>query len=135
MYEIVPSNIFATNIIPEFATNIIPKSQKEDMLTNEEEEYDEAFLQALNQDAFIHIQEIVRHANALKKSGQMIPLLLVLERLLKAHTQELEQQISTIHIDEKYKITLPEFNHQSVQLNHLTKVVYVFFCSQKKAYF
>lgn len=83
----------------------------------------------LDDDAKDKIREIQVQLMELKKSGQLLFALPILKNILKSEASKVNlSNVSTILIDDEYRIILPSFNNLEIQLSHLTKTVYILFC-------
>ena len=84
-------------------------------------------LENVDQETKDKINQIETQLKQLKKSGQLLLVLPVLQELLSEHTEINLNTVSQIHIDSNYSITLPSFNNLEVKMSHLTKSVYILF--------
>ena len=89
-------------------------------------------LENVDQETKDKINQIETQLKQLKKSGQLLLVLPVLQELLSEHAEINFNTVSQIHIDSNYSITLPSFNNLEVKMSHLTKSVYVLFYENPK---
>ncbi len=92
------------------------------------ENYETSLEEKLDEETRKHIEEIKLKIESLKKSGQILYALPLLQKALRELENEIDiTSLSEVKVDEEYNIVLPGFNNLIIPLSHLTKVVYVLF--------
>ena len=99
-----------------------------------DEDSDEPFIE-IDADAQKIIDWIDLKLEELKETGKLFAVAPKIQELLKIHFNSVtteDKQISTLIVTEDYKIYLPEYNNMEVELNHLTKAIYILFLKHSK---
>ncbi len=99
-----------------------------------EEDSNEPFIE-IDADAQKIIDWIDLKLEELKATGKLFAVAPKIQELLKTHFNNVvteDKKISPIVIKEDYKIILPEYNNMEVELNHLTKAIYILFLKHNR---
>jgi len=81
----------------------------------------------LDDDTKDSVQQIVEKLNSLHENGKFITALPFLQKQIQHLTEKQEIKLSSVFIDQDFKILLPEFGNREIKLSHLTKSVYLLF--------
>lgn len=83
----------------------------------------------LDEETKNHIDTIFKKLRIINNSGQFITVLPLLERYLEKYKRSNSHQLSTLYIDEDYRIFLKDYDKE-VKLSHLTKSLYFLFLAK-----
>lgn len=90
--------------------------------------YEDSLKEKLDEETLQFVLGIKEKIEGLKKSGQLLYALPLLQKTLKDIENQIDvTSLKEIKIDDDYNVVLPEFNNLIIPLSHLTKVVYILF--------
>ena len=73
------------------------------------------------------VNAIIDKFNILKKNGNFINVLPIIEDYIKENNYKNIEDLSPIFIDDDYRMYLTEYNNLEIKLSHLSKCVYLLF--------
>lgn len=90
--------------------------------------YEDSLRDKLDEETLQFVLELKEKIEGLKKSGQILYALPLLQKALKNIENQIDvTSLSDIKVDDDYNVILPDFNNLIIPLSHLSKVVYILF--------
>lgn len=78
------------------------------------------------------VSDIGAKLRELNESGNFLLALPLLEKHINRIKEQTIIPLSPVHIDEHFRIFLPDYNNQEIKLNHLTKSLYFLFLMERE---